>query len=219
MALFVHLLEMHNPAQPSTISTRKYEPALGPVSIRLDTSTWALIVQVGQASGLSLTQPRPPDPASETRPYPPYSFSLLCSVFKLMPRISAARVLLLRVCSSVLRMRPFSAFSTVVAILKRTDSRPSGTAADEYERRSAGRTGLRADGRPEWLRPAPCWWPPPAARPLRIRSCPPGAAPWNPPGCAAAWLAWAGASRRSRPVTASRVAPARSSRRAAPKRP
>ena len=34
MALFVHLLQMHNPAQPSTISTRKYEPALGPVSIR-----------------------------------------------------------------------------------------------------------------------------------------------------------------------------------------
>jgi hypothetical protein len=34
MALFVHLLEMHNPAQPSTISTRKYEPALGPISTR-----------------------------------------------------------------------------------------------------------------------------------------------------------------------------------------
>src|ERR1022692_3836924 len=34
MALVVHLLQMHNPAQPSTISTRKYEPALGRISIR-----------------------------------------------------------------------------------------------------------------------------------------------------------------------------------------
>ena len=35
----------------------------------------------------------------------PYSFSLLCSVFRLMPRISAARVLLLLVASSVFRIK------------------------------------------------------------------------------------------------------------------
>src|SRR5882724_3968049 len=44
----------------------------------------------------------------------PYSLSLLCRVFKLMPRISAARVLLLLVDSSVFRMSRFSASSTVV---------------------------------------------------------------------------------------------------------
>ena len=48
--------------------------------------------------------------------FAPYSLSLLCSVFRLMPRISAARVLLFRVCSSVRRIRPFSASSTVVPI-------------------------------------------------------------------------------------------------------
>src|SRR6516165_8991988 len=46
----------------------------------------------------------------------PYSFSLLCRVFKLIPRISAAFVLLLFVCSSVLRISPFSASPTVVPI-------------------------------------------------------------------------------------------------------
>ena len=40
--------------------------------------------------------------------------SLLCSVFRLMPRISAARVLLSRVCSSVIRISRRSASSTVV---------------------------------------------------------------------------------------------------------
>ena len=52
--------------------------------------------------------------------FAPYSFSLLWSVFRLIPRISAARVLLLRVCSRVRRMRPFSASSTVVPIGKLT---------------------------------------------------------------------------------------------------
>src|SRR3954467_9982054 len=41
-------------------------------------------------------------------------FSLLCSVFRLIPRISAARVLLSRVCSSVIRIKRRSASSTVV---------------------------------------------------------------------------------------------------------
>ena len=41
-------------------------------------------------------------------------FSLLCSVFRLMPRISAARVLLFRVCSSVSMISRRSASSTVV---------------------------------------------------------------------------------------------------------
>ena len=44
----------------------------------------------------------------------PYSFSLLWSVFRLMPRISAARVLLFVVACSVLRISCFSASSTVV---------------------------------------------------------------------------------------------------------
>ena len=41
-------------------------------------------------------------------------FNLLCSVFRLMPRISAARVLLSRVCSSVIMISRRSASSTVV---------------------------------------------------------------------------------------------------------
>src|SRR5580658_7477431 len=44
----------------------------------------------------------------------PYSFSLLCRVFRLMPRISAARVLLLLVASMVFRISRRSASSTVV---------------------------------------------------------------------------------------------------------
>src|SRR5438067_13874219 len=44
----------------------------------------------------------------------PYSFNLLWSVFRLMPRLSAARVLLLFVDSSVFRMSCRSASSTVV---------------------------------------------------------------------------------------------------------
>ncbi len=44
----------------------------------------------------------------------PYSFSLLCNVFRLMPRISAARVLLLLVASRVFRINIFSASPTVV---------------------------------------------------------------------------------------------------------
>src|SRR6266581_4287109 len=50
--------------------------------------------------------------------FAPYSFSLLWSVFRLMPRISEARVLLLWVCSSVRRIRPFSASATVVPTAK-----------------------------------------------------------------------------------------------------
>src|SRR5271157_5515458 len=50
----------------------------------------------------------------------PYSFSLLCSVFRLMPRISAARVLLLLVASSVFKMSSRSASSTVVPTPRRT---------------------------------------------------------------------------------------------------
>src|SRR5277367_517555 len=44
----------------------------------------------------------------------PYSLSLLCRVFRLMPRISAARVLLLLVDSMVFRISRLSASSTVV---------------------------------------------------------------------------------------------------------
>ena len=44
----------------------------------------------------------------------PYSRSLLCNVFRLMPRISAARVLLLWVDSRVLKISIRSASSTVV---------------------------------------------------------------------------------------------------------
>ena len=47
-------------------------------------------------------------------PRPRSLFNLLCSVFRLMPRISAARVLLSRVCSSVIRISRVSASSTVV---------------------------------------------------------------------------------------------------------
>src|SRR5262249_7766325 len=54
--------------------------------------------------------------------FDPYSLSLLCSVFKLIPRISAARVLLFFVCSRVRRINPFSASSTVVPMGKRTAS-------------------------------------------------------------------------------------------------
>src|SRR3989442_14774394 len=43
-----------------------------------------------------------------------YLWSLLCSVLRLMPRISAARVLLPPVCLSVRRMSSRSASSTVV---------------------------------------------------------------------------------------------------------
>src|SRR5208282_4303760 len=52
----------------------------------------------------------------------PYSFSLLCRVFRLMPRISAARVLLLLVDSMVFRMSRLSASSTVVPTPRRTAS-------------------------------------------------------------------------------------------------
>src|SRR4029077_10715186 len=52
----------------------------------------------------------------------PYSFSLLCKVFKLIPRISAARVLLLLVDSRVLRISIFSASPTVVPTPSRTAS-------------------------------------------------------------------------------------------------
>src|SRR2546430_10751023 len=48
-----------------------------------------------------------------------YSLSLLCNVFRLMPRISAARVLLLLVDSSVFKMSRRSASLTGVAIPKR----------------------------------------------------------------------------------------------------
>src|SRR5581483_1639603 len=41
-------------------------------------------------------------------------FSLLCSVLRLMPRISAARVLLSRVCARVIMIRRRSASATVV---------------------------------------------------------------------------------------------------------
>src|SRR5208283_5361443 len=46
----------------------------------------------------------------------PYSFSLLCRVFRLTSRSSAARVLLLPVATSVCRMSSFSIASTVVPI-------------------------------------------------------------------------------------------------------
>src|SRR5947208_12470872 len=49
-----------------------------------------------------------------------YSLSLLCNVFRLMPRISAARVLLLLVDSSVFKMSRRSASPTVVPIPRRT---------------------------------------------------------------------------------------------------
>src|SRR5438477_8474601 len=52
----------------------------------------------------------------------PYSLSLLCRVFRLMPRISAARVLLLLVAANVFRMSNFSASSTVVPTPSRTAS-------------------------------------------------------------------------------------------------
>src|SRR5258708_6214404 len=57
----------------------------------------------------------------------PYSLSLLCRVFRLMPRISAARVLLLLVASRVFRINIFSASSTVVPTPSRT---ASGSLAD-----------------------------------------------------------------------------------------
>src|SRR5437870_4922625 len=52
----------------------------------------------------------------------PYSLSLLCRVFRLIPRISAARVLLLFVASSVFRISSLSASSTVVPTPSRTAS-------------------------------------------------------------------------------------------------
>src|SRR6478672_4851505 len=55
----------------------------------------------------------------------PYSLSLLCKVFRLMARISAARVLLLLVASSVFRISSFSASSTVVPTPRRTVSESS----------------------------------------------------------------------------------------------
>src|SRR3954471_14395886 len=61
------------------------------------------------ASSLSsFSRPAPSGPAL------PYSFNLLCSVFRLMPRISAARVLLLLVDSSVFMISCRSASPTVV---------------------------------------------------------------------------------------------------------
>src|SRR5438105_1649050 len=55
----------------------------------------------------------------------PYSFSLLCKVFKLIPRISAARVLLLLVDSSVLIISSRSASPTVVPTPTRIESASS----------------------------------------------------------------------------------------------
>src|SRR5215467_7925077 len=55
----------------------------------------------------------------------PYSLSLLCKVFKLMPRISAARVLLLFVDSSVLMISRRSASPTVVPTPTRIESASS----------------------------------------------------------------------------------------------
>src|SRR5882724_12282307 len=55
----------------------------------------------------------------------PYSLSLLCRVFRLMARISAARVLLLFVASRVFRISSFSASSTVVPTPRRTVSESS----------------------------------------------------------------------------------------------
>src|SRR5450432_1595658 len=51
----------------------------------------------------------------------PYSFNLLCNVLRLIPSISAARVLLFVVDSSVLRMRTRSASSTVVPTSSMTE--------------------------------------------------------------------------------------------------
>src|SRR5262249_54204693 len=61
-----------------------------------------------------------PLPSAPAPTEAPYSFSLLCNVFKLMPRISAARVLLLLVDSSVFRIRRRSASPTVVPTPTRT---------------------------------------------------------------------------------------------------
>src|SRR5438270_155103 len=58
--------------------------------------------------------------AAAPREATPYSFSLLCKVFRLMPSISAARVLLLWVDSNVFRIRRRSASSTVVPTPTRT---------------------------------------------------------------------------------------------------
>jgi hypothetical protein len=63
--------------------------------------------------GSCARRPRPPDPPAR-RTVRSARFSLLCSVFRLMPRISAARVLLSRVCSSVIWISRRSASSTVV---------------------------------------------------------------------------------------------------------
>src|SRR5580698_2917149 len=69
----------------------------------------------------------------------PYSFSLLCRVFRLMPRISAARVLLLLVDSRVFRISNFSASSTVVPTLKWTPSESSDEARSVVSPNPGGR--------------------------------------------------------------------------------
>src|SRR5437868_456933 len=72
------------------------------------------------ASSLSsFSRPAPSGPAL------PYSFNLLCKVLRLMPRISAARVLLLFVDSKVLRINRRSASPTVVPTPTRMESASS----------------------------------------------------------------------------------------------
>src|SRR3954462_5674259 len=72
------------------------------------------------ASSLSsFSRPAPSGPAL------PYSFNLLCNVLRLMPRISAARVLLLLVDSKVLRISRRSASPTVVPTPTRIESASS----------------------------------------------------------------------------------------------
>ena len=82
---------------------------------------------------------------SRVRGLPDSSFmrlSLLWSVFRLMPRISAARVLLPRVCSSVSRISRRSASSTVVPGVSVTVGQRLLAARDEQRRQVVRRDEL-----------------------------------------------------------------------------
>src|SRR5580658_5580979 len=90
-----------NDSGQSGTETRKHQFFLVAIYPTLDENHWPLRSTssfAGSASAAPL----------------PYSLSLLWRVFRLMPRISAALVLLLLVDSSVLRINIFSASPTVV---------------------------------------------------------------------------------------------------------
>src|SRR5947208_5351747 len=93
------------------------EPAVRSIAQRPDDRQSPYGSATPSASSFSARAPSVPEP--------PYSFSLLCKVFKLIPRISAARVLLLLVDSRVLIISNRSASPTVVPTPTRMESASS----------------------------------------------------------------------------------------------